>query len=127
MQDTLRWIVEAVQDVNAFLTTATPVRAVLAGWLVSWAATQAIKFAPALQTLPSDLHRAYTRLIAFDLAAVTTGLLWPGEFGGKLLSAALVGWFAPTAYAVLARVLYHFFPWLETRLSARPGSSEDGP
>lgn len=101
------------------------VRAILVGLIVSWNATQIVKNAPSLVRLPEPQHRAWTRLIAFLVGAAPTAVLWPGEPAERALIAAAVGLASPAIYTAGVRVLYHYFPWLEVKMSANPAVSKE--
>lgn len=96
------------------------VRAVLVALIISWNGTQLIKSCPSLISLPDIRRRALTRLIAFLLAAVPAIALWPGSMTERLSVAIAVGLAAPAIYTYGARALYHYFPWLEPKMSAKP-------
>jgi hypothetical protein len=102
------------------------VRAILIGLILSWNLTQLVKNAPALVRLPELQHRWWTRAIAFLIGAAPTAILWPSELAESLLVAGAVGFAAPVIYAYGARVLYHYFPWLEPKMSAMPVAPKDG-
>ena len=94
------------------------VRAVLVGLIVSWNGTQVIKNAPSLVAKSEPARRWNTRAIAFLLGLFPTALLWPGHVHERVLIGVAVGLAAPTIYTYGARVLYHYFPWLEAKMSA---------
>lgn len=95
------------------------VRAILIALVISWNATQLVKNAPWLMRKPEAERRLATRTLAFVLACVPCGLLWPPGIEGPLVAIA-VGLASPVIYTVGARVLYHYFPWLEPKMSATP-------
>ena len=96
------------------------VRAILVALVISWNVTQLVKNAPQLVRMPETSRRLATRAIAFALAAVPCVLLWrpPGTEG--VIVAIATGLAAPVIYTYGARVLYHYFPWLEPKMSATP-------
>lgn len=96
------------------------VRAVLVALVISWNGTQLVKSCPSLTRLPDIRRRAFTRLIAFALGAMPAMALWPGTPTERLSIALAVGLAAPAIYAYGARALYHYFPWLEPKMSAKP-------
>lgn len=96
------------------------VRAILVALIISWNGTQIVKNAPQLTSMPEAGRRLSTRTIAFALAAIPALLLWPGAFPENALMAAATGLAAPTIYTYGARILYHYFPWLEPKMSAVP-------
>lgn len=93
-------------------------RAVLVGLIVSWNGTQIIKNAPSLVAKAELVRRWNTRAIAFLLGWLPTAALWPGHWHERALIGVAVGLAAPTIYTYGARVLYHYFPWLEAKMSA---------
>lgn len=101
------------------------VRSILIGLIISWNATQLLKNAPALVRLPELQQRWWTRVIAFLIGAAPTAILWPGDPAESLLMALAVGFASPTIYTYGARVLYHYFPWLEVKMSAAPAVPKD--
>lgn len=120
MNDTVSWLASAFDKLDAFLATPGPLRAVLFGLLLSWGGTQMAKFSPRLRCMALVDHRLATRLLAFALAYVPVAWLWPGPWSVRLLAAVTTGLCAPMAYTIAVRAAYHFWPWLEPRLSARP-------
>lgn len=123
MNDTFEWIAHAVHETNAFLSTPSALRAVLFGLLLSWSTSQVLKFLPSLMAMSDPTHKVVVRWLAFCLAYFPVVMLWPGSFAERMLAGVITGLCAPTAYALLARALYHFFPWLEARMSAKPQDS----
>lgn len=119
----LSWI----EWLNKFLETPSAARAIVLGLLVSWGGTQIIKFSPLVQKFPTDVARTATQVIAFLLAFVPTFLLWPpeGEAAMKFVMSVVVATWAPKAYTKASTFLYHFFPFLEPKLSATPVPKED--
>lgn len=110
---------EWIQTIADWLTYRE-VRALLIGLIVSWGATQMIKNAPSLVALPEMSRRWWTRVIAFALGVVPAAILWPGPIEERIGFGAAVGFASPVIYTYGARVLYHFFPWLEIKMSATP-------
>lgn len=96
------------------------VRAIIVALVISWNGTQLVKNAPQLVRLPDAGRRLATRAIAFVLGAVPALLLWPGKFPEDALVAAATGLASPAIYTYGARALYHYFPWLEPKMSAAP-------
>lgn len=120
MNDTVNWVDHAIHAANAFLSEPNALRAVLFGLLISWSGSQALKFLPSMVRLNGEAHRQAVQFLAFTLAYVPVALLWPGPWSIRLLAAVTTGLCAPTAYSLVVRILYHYFPWLEPRLSAKP-------
>lgn len=96
------------------------VRAVLIALIISWNGTQLVKNAPGLVALEDGRRRLSTRTIAFALGFMPAFALWPGGHIEAVLVAAATGLAAPTIYTYGARILYHYFPWLEIKMSAVP-------
>lgn len=96
------------------------VRAVLIALIISWNGTQLVKNCPGLTCLDEGERRFWTRVIAFVFAALPAFLLWPGGFPEDLLVAIATGLGSPAIYTYGARILYHYFPWLEPKMSAAP-------
>jgi hypothetical protein len=103
------------------------VRAVLVGLIISWNGTQLIKSAPWLVAVPDRERRFCTRLLAFALGFWPVLILWPGPDSEAAQVALAVGLGSPAAYTLAARILYHFFPWLEVKMSATPVVPIEGP
>lgn len=95
-------------------------RAILIALIISWNGTQLIKNAPWLVDLPDSARRWWTRAIAFALGFWPALALWPGPNSEAVLVAVAVGLASPAAYTYGARILYHYFPWLEPKMSAAP-------
>lgn len=108
-----------IQTIVGWLANAE-LRAVLAGLIISWNVTQLVKGAPSLVSLDDVARRWWTRLIAFAFGFAPTLALWPGSNAEAITVAATIGLSSPTVYTIAARVLYHYFPWLEDRMSAAP-------
>lgn len=96
------------------------VRAIVIALVISWNGTQLVKNAPTLVDSDEAVRRRTTRLIAFVLGFLPALLLWPGRNAEAVVYAIACGLAAPTAYTIAARVLYHFWPWLEPKMSAAP-------
>lgn len=101
------------------------VRGIVIALLISWGGTQLLKNAPTLLRLSDRARVLRTRLIAFVLAAVPTTVLWPYSMEERILLGIALGVASPTIYTTLARTLYHFFPWLEVKMSAVPAVPVD--
>lgn len=115
------WIDHALRMIDAELGQPTAVRALLAGFVVSWGLTQLLKYLPHLRAYSDVQFRWAVRTLAFMLGALPTFLLWPGnELWAGAIMAVLVGILAPVVYTVTFRAARHFWPWLADSVSARP-------
>lgn len=108
-----------IQAWNFITTLPAQVYATAAGLVFSWCGTQTLKFRIP-KTLSDDEHKFRVRAMAFGLAFVPAFGLWPSHDLKALIWCALVGICAPIAYIGVMRALYHFFPWMEKKMSARP-------
>ena len=81
--------------------------------------TQAIKFQLSMN-MTDEQHKKRVRLIAIVLGAIPTFVLWPIHTAASTIWALCVGLASPAAYLSAMKILYHFFPWLENKVSARP-------
>lgn len=120
MQQFIEWF-------NSFLTQPSPLRAVMFGLLLSWGGTQYLKkrglelMRRWLDELDDESHRTVIRAIAFMLAWTPVYLMWPAiEITERALAAGVTAVCAPYAYSFFTAIAFHFFPWLEPKLSARP-------
>jgi hypothetical protein len=109
-------------DINTIIAwlAIAQVRAILIGLVIAWAGTQFFKSAPWLAAKPDRARRWWIRAGAFALGFLPTFLLWPSTRLEAAVYASAVGLAAPFVYAIGARVLYHFFPWLEPKMSSAP-------
>lgn len=96
-------------------------RAIVIALIISWNGTQLVKNAPYIARTADDAERRLlVRILAFALGFWPAFVLWPGEKSEAVLVAIAVGLGSPAAYTLAARVLYHFFPWLEPKMSGAP-------
>lgn len=105
--------------IAGWLTNAQ-VRAILVALVIAWNVTQLAKNAPGIANRPERVRRWLVRAFAFIAGFIPAALLWPGPNAERATYAAAVGLAAPAAYKIAAAVLYHFFPWLEPKMSGRP-------
>lgn len=117
----------AIHVLNDFLSTPSGLRALVFGLLLSWLGTQLIKFAPAIQQLADRDNRLGVRAIAFAIGFVTVLALWPAPWPPRIGLAVIVGLASPLAYKVVMLAAYHFAPWLEPKLSGKPGEPTHDP
>lgn len=115
------WIDHMLRLIDAELGQPTAVRALLAGFVVSWGLTQLLKYLPHLRAYSDRQFRWAVRVLAFLLGALPTFLLWPEhDLQTGALMALVVGVLAPTVYTVVVRAAVHWWPWLDDKVSARP-------
>lgn len=106
----------------AFIATASIARALAFGLISGMMLTQWVKF-----QLPDWLsdrdHARWVRTLSSLLTMATVLALWPyARYFDAIALAFGAGLTTPFAYWLGVKALYHFFPWTETILSARPGS-----
>lgn len=117
MQQWLDWIGNVLGQPGAL-------RAVAVALVISWNGTQFAKNAPWLGRMSEGERRPMIQLIAFVLAFVPAALLWPEPGTPRWVLAVAIGYASPLGYRIAARVLYHFWPWLEPKMSACPGGGK---
>jgi hypothetical protein len=116
---------DLVDKINTFLSEPSAARAVAFGLALSWGGTQIIKKRGPkplrlwLLMLDDVDTRLVLRTLAFALAWVPVFLLWPApSIVERTLAAGVTAVCAPTAYTLIARIAYHYFPWLEPKVSS---------
>ena len=114
-------MLEWFTTIAGYLTNAQ-VRAVLVALVIAWNVTQLAKNAPGIANRPERTRRWLVRAFAFVAGFIPAALLWTAPLAERLTYAAAVGLAAPAAYTLVARVLYHFFPWLEPKMSGCPSA-----
>lgn len=96
-------------------------RAIVLALVAGIMLTQLIKF-----QLPDWLtdkeHSRRIRLFSCLVTLAVCYALWPNEDTQvtALVISAIVGVSSPTIYWLAVKVLYHYWPWLDSSLSARP-------
>jgi hypothetical protein len=111
------WIKEGIR----FVAEPSPARAIVFSIIAGSMLTQFIKF-----QLPDWLtdkdHSRRVRLFSVAVTFAVCVALWPiGDTRSiKFAIAFTAAISAPTLYWLAVKVLYHFWPWLDTTLSARP-------
>lgn len=111
----LQWLV-------GFIAAPSLARAVAFGLISGMMLTQWVKF-QLPDWLSARAHANWVRLLASLLAASTTAALWPPSDDSIFAAVAIcigVGLTTPFAYWIGVKLLYRFFPWTESVLSARP-------
>jgi len=105
----------ALSAVERFIAEPSMTRAVVAGSLLAISGTQWVKKWWLPNNWPDRKHKRTTVLVAFLLG------FWPTyALGGGLFLALIVGFANPFLYTIGVKAAYHYFPWLEQKLSARP-------
>ena len=120
-----------IQMVETFLVQPSASRAVLFGLIAAWCGTHVIKrnskmLRRWLDELDDDSHRVVVRCLAFLMAWVPVALLWPAEsLTERFLAAGVTAISAPYAYSLFTTIAFHFWPWLEPKMSARPRAAAE--
>lgn len=109
-----------------FLATPGALRAMAFALLLSWSGTQALKFLPALRAMAPPAQRIAVRALAGALALAAVLAMWPAGWLERLLVGLTTALCSPAAYTIAVRVAYHFWPWLEPKMSATPTRGRDG-
>lgn len=107
------------QSVLAFLNTASVARSIAFGLIASMALTQGLKFLFPL-AISDTLHRAITMFMAFFVGFIVCMTSWPKTEDAVIAVSFTTGLVSPIAYKAATAVLYHYLPWIEPYLSARP-------
>lgn len=102
-----------------FINIASIARSIVFGLLASLALTQFIKVTFP-QRLPDTWHRVVTRGVAFLVAMGVCLFTWPVRTPDAWAISLTTGLVSPVGYKVAVATLYHYVPWLEPYLSARP-------
>lgn len=100
----------------AFTQTPPWVSAVLLAWLLSWGATQSLKF---FIPIKWDQHsrREAAQAIAFFSAFVTVMVMMPLKLWATVALAFAVGFWAPISFALLMAFIRKRWPYLADILS----------
>ncbi len=122
----MNYLEKFIQAVNLLLREGAALSLIL-GYICAIGGTQFVK---RLETV--NLKKWGIRLwLALPLGFLGTVVTLPpeGRLGVRLFIALAVGLTAPLVYSVGVRVLFHFWPWLEPKLSAQPvpPKSDDQP
>lgn len=113
-----------IHTIESELGGRTVVAALLAGLLCSLAFTQALKkLGPEFNNLSDNALRWFIRVSAFVFGFLPTYLLWPQRGAPAVAFGFVIGMLAPSIYTIVIRVAVHFFPWLDSKMSARPNQS----
>lgn len=116
-------ILDTISQAWTFINTIPYVWPITVGLLISWFGTQYIKFQYDINTPDAD-HKRKVRRTAFLLGAIPAFILWPTHAWDQLakvaLYAILVGLASPTVYMAVIKTITHFFPWIDSKVSARP-------
>lgn len=113
-----QWFTQIVE----FVATASIGRAIVFSLLAGLALTQWVKF-QFPDWLTDKQHSRYTRMFASLLTFAAFLALAPDT--DKLSAICVMGLVmalgSPFLYWLIVKILYHFWPWLDDTLSARPG------
>lgn len=108
------------QWVAQFIAVASVGRAIAFALISGVMLTQWVKF-QLPDWLSNRAHANWVRLISSLLSASTVLVLWPDSAWIEAVAVALgTGLSTPFAYWLGVKALYHFFPWTESVISARP-------
>ena len=127
MNDYIDLAEHTMHVLNDFLSTPTALRALVFGLLLSWMGTQLIKFVPAIQQLADRDNRLGVRAVAFAIGCVAVLALWEAPWAPRIGLGVIVGLASPFVYKVVVLCAYHFAPWLEPKLSGKPGDRTNDP
>lgn len=127
MDETVKWV-------TGMLIAYPEAAGVIGGLLASWAMTQWVKFLLP-DTWPERTFKAVTRAIATVSAFGFCYGLWeaidymrhdPSNERPLAVMVSIGCAFAsPILYTITMRVVVHFFPWVDAKISARPKQSSD--
>lgn len=116
---------EWFQQIVDFVATASIGRGIVFAILAGGMLTQWIKF-QFPDWLTDKQHTRWTRTAASILTMFVYVILSPD--GMKPMATEVIGLVAglasPTIYWLAVKCLYHFFPWMDNVLSARPEAKE---
>jgi hypothetical protein len=111
---------EWLNQILAFVDAASTGRAICASLIAGVMATQWFKFLFPIW-LNDKNHTLAVRILATFITTFIFLLMAPPEkLPTTMAIAILVGLSSPTIYWLTVKVLYHYFPWTEDMLSARP-------
>lgn len=113
---------QIAEGINRDFGHPTAIRALVIGFVCSIGLTQLLKFSPRLDSFTDRAAKWSIRLLAFFAAALPAWALWPEPGVPGIVIAIALGLIAPTLYTIAVRILVHFFPWLDDKVSARPQS-----
>jgi hypothetical protein len=117
---------EWFNQIVGFVNIESVARAIAFAIIGGMALTQWIKF-QFPEWLTDKQHIRSTRTSSSFMSFILCLIFLPNDM--QLLLAAsismVVGLLVPAVYWVLAKVLYHYFPWMEDALSARPRAGKD--
>lgn len=103
-----------------FISNASVARAIAFGLISGMMLTQWVKF-QLPDWLSDHAHADLVRTLASLLTLVTVLVLWPTPLDAVAWAVGVgCGLTTPFAYWLGVKCLYHFFPWTEDMISARP-------
>lgn len=116
---------EWIRYVLEFIAAPSVGRAIAFSLLAGIMLTQLVKF-QLPEWLSDKEHARRIRLFSCAVTLAVCYALWPAGEAPLiiLVISAVVGISSPTIYWVAVKVLYHFWPWLDCTLSARPGQEK---
>lgn len=113
-----------MNDIHSWITlfgiSTLELRAIAAGLLVSFLGTQALKF-----YLPPVMKRSYK--MSVRTVATILGFIPAFVLTHEGILSVIAGLAAPAAYKLGVTALYHYWPWLEQKMSAQPIQLKAGP
>jgi hypothetical protein len=114
------WFTQIVE----FVADASIGRAIVFALLAGLALTQWVKF-QFPDWLTDKQHARRTRTFASLVSFAAFVALAPDtdKLGVICVMGAVIGMGSPFVYWLVVKILYHFWPWLDDTLSARPGST----
>jgi hypothetical protein len=114
-----------IRQVLEFASHPSVGRAIVVAQLASMLLTQFVKF-QLPEWLSDAAHARRVRLFAALVSMIVSMTLWPVDDTRvvKVVFAAVAAVASPTTYWLAVKVLYHFWPWLDTTLSARPSTGD---
>lgn len=118
----MEWLEQFISAVNLLLKEGAALSLIL-GYTAAIGGTQFVK---RIETV--NLRKWGIRLwLALPMGFVATFCTLPldGRPGVRVFISLAVGLTAPLVYSAGVKVLYHFWPWLEPKLSAQPLPPED--
>jgi hypothetical protein len=113
------------ENLLTFVSTESIGRAIVFALLGGIMLTQWLKFQ--MPDWTSDrMHKFVVRLLSTLLTGFLCWVLWPEDSPWvRGAFSMIVGLASPTMYWLAVKGVYHFMPWTENVLSARPGTDDN--